>query len=93
LGLIDHDVFADLESAEALKSRAYERTLETFEAVDQLEEIRRIGDRVLVLARGSRLSRARAESLLHELIVCFAEPLKHREKLDEVRRIVRRYNK
>jgi hypothetical protein len=93
LRLIDHDAFVDLVSSVSLKSRTYERTVDAFEAVDQLEEIRDTGDRVLMLARSDRLRRAQAESLLHELLVCFAEPLAHRRKLDEVKRIVRRCNK
>jgi len=92
LGLINHHAFVDLVSSVPLKSRAYERTMETLEAVDQLQEITATGDRVLMLARSGRLARTQAEALLHDLMVCFEEPLEQTAKLNEVKRTVGRCN-
>lgn len=92
LEITENDTFSDLLSAAALESRAYARTLETFEAVDQLEEIRRIGDQVLLLVRGGRVPRDAAETLLVELMVCFADPLGQLERLHRIEQIVRSYD-
>lgn len=88
MALLDHDTFVDLVSSTSLKSRAYQRTMETFEAVDRLEEITRTGDQVLTLARSGKLPRVQAEELLRDLTLCFTEPLEQTTKLDDVKHIV-----
>jgi len=92
LRLIRHATFADVVSAQSLASRAYGRTVDTFEAVDQLEDISGAGDRVLELTRRGRLPAEKAETLLQELMACFAEPLQHKEQLHQINRILRRFD-
>jgi len=82
-------MFGEVISAMSLESKMYSRTMETLEAVDQLEEIHRTGDRVLELERAGKLPRAIAESLLHELLQCFHEPLKYRAELDAIKMTIR----
>lgn len=66
--------FRELAAEKGVVPKPYTSNLEAMEAVEVMATICQLGDAVLALARRGRITPGRAESLLAELLACFARP-------------------
>jgi phage baseplate assembly protein W len=63
----------------------FDRHLDDLEAVCLLKEIVTLGDRILELRDGRRLTKRQAEEMLHPLLAASASPLTSSEIIEKVR--------
>ena len=74
-----------------IRPRAYKSSIEALEAVSLLAAICHLGDRILVLARGGRITAHRAEALMFDLSTCFADPLERARRVSEIGKELKEY--
>lgn len=89
MDLKGHQSFKELAAGEGVSPRPYGTNLEAMEAVEIMAMTCQAGDRVLALARQGRVGRERAESLLAELLGCFARPVESARRVMEISKDLR----
>jgi hypothetical protein len=77
LNIREIDSFRAWVAQNGIRPVSYARGMEAIEGVDALLTVVQLGDRVLALARSSRLAGPEAERLLEKLEECYRDPLRH----------------
>ena len=75
MALPENYSFRELAAERGIAPGAFGSNLEAMAAVEVMATACRLGDSVLALARGGRVTPERAEAVLEELLSCFARPV------------------
>jgi hypothetical protein len=87
--LSEYQSFKELAADKGIRPPPYGSNLGAMEAVEIMAMACQSGDRVLALARQGRVTPERAESLIAELLGCYARPAESVRRVIEIRKELR----